>query len=857
MSIFEFFTRKRAQKILRDEDDRDLFLKKYKAFRQILDANNRVLLTLADMQEKASGGYVFDRAYVRSSYEEVTQGVKRLTDNLNELVDGRYKDLHRAYQEIDAAIRRLLASRIIIPEGEFVLPLTALKKEDLPSAGGKFANLGELLNVLALPVPPGFVITTHAYKIFAQQNRIEHVLKDRSLRFHSRRFEELQTASKEVQELIRNGEIPQEVEEAITKALGSLCGEAGQVALRVAVRSSALHEDIMASFAGQYKSVLNVPPDELLVEYKNVLASQFTPRALTYFMDRGFAVEEMAMAVGVLAIVQARASGITYSRDPIHPGEDVVLVNAVWGLGVYAVEGKVPANHYRVSGENFKDVSHEEAGCQDIMLIGDSVSGTKEVAVPERMKSQACLTEEQILKLASFARAAEAHFGQPQDMEWALDQEDRLFLLQSRPLRTPMGQKRTGARPRATKGYKMLLDKGIIACGGVAAGPVQVITSEEDLSRFPEGAVLVVRHTHPEYASVIARASAVVSDMGTTLGHLATVVREYNKPAIFNTEKATKTLKTGMDVTVDALYGTVYEGVVEDVLRDKQISSAGYVSPVLKQLRDILKEMTPLNLTDPRSPGFRPRNCRTFHDITRFAHEASLRAVFKLTRESHFTERSARQLVSGVPLKWWVIDLEDGVAKGIKGKRVTPEQIVSIPMLALWEGMTAKPWKGPPPVDARGFLSVMFSATTDPGADASVGIQFADKNYILVARNFCNVSTRLGFHFSTIEAFVGDQENQNYISFVYTGGGADAARKNRRAALIARLLEAFDFRVEKRAESVLARIEGHKEDFLKERLKVLGHIIVHTRQMDMVMINDAMVDWYFKDMMKGMASFVT
>ncbi len=228
----------------------------------------------------------------------------------------------------------------------------------------------------------------------------------------------------------------------------------------------------------------------------------------------------------------------------------------------------------------------------------------------------------------------------------------------------------------------------------------------------------------------------------------------------------------------------------------------------------------------------------------------------ELSKESHFAERSSKQLVSGVPLKWWVIDLEDGIRKGVKGKKVKPEELTSVPMQALWEGMTALPWKGPPPVDAKGFMSVMLSATTDPSIDPSVGRRFADKNYIIVAKNFCNVSTRLGFHFSTIEAYVGEEENQNYISLVYTGGGADEGRKGRRAALISRLLEKYDFRVEKREDTIFARIEGHKRPLLEDRLKVLGHIIVHTRQMDMVMYNDAMVEWYYKDMLKGIESFV-
>jgi pyruvate,water dikinase len=856
-SIFDFFSKKRQQKTLRDEDEKELFVKRYRSFREVLRYNNDVLLTMGDMQEKANGAFVFDRAYVQSSYQAVAEGIKGIIDNLNILTDGKYEDLNTAYQNTDGAIRDLLTARVKIPKTDPVLELKALRKEDLAAAGGKIAYLGELANALSLPAPGGFVITTYAYQGFLEHNRIQDILNERLSKLDIRNYETLQVASRDIQRLVRQSKIPNELENSILGAYQAMCEASGQKDMKVAVRSSALHEDIMASFAGQYETALNVPVEELLDQYKKVVASQFTPRALLYYRGRGSAVEEMAMAVGVLAMIQARISGIMYSRDPGSPQQDTILINAVWGLGAYAVGGVVPTDNYRISGGNINRIADESTCYQEVMLAGDSQHGVKEVPVPEELFSKPCLTDEQISRLASCARKVEAHFAQPQDIEWALDGEGSLYLLQARPLRLSAPVSLTNdKRPRVAKGHNILLDKGIIACRGVGSGPVHIVSGEKDLGLLPEGGVLVLRHSHPEYAGVLQKASAVVSDIGNVLGHLATVAREYNVPAVFGTEKATKVLKEGMVVTVDAVYANVYEGIVEEVLNEKGPAVHFYDHPVLKQLQEILQMITPLNLTDPRSPEFSPRGCKTLHDITRFAHEVSLRAIFEMSRESHFAERSTKQLVSEVPLKWWVIDLEDGIDADVKGKKVRPEEILSVPMHALWEGMTALPWKGPPPVDAKGFLSVMLTASMDPSIDPAVGRSFADKNYILVSKHFCNVSTRLGFHFSTIEAFVGDQKNQNYISFVYTGGGADTGRKNRRVALISRLLEECDFRVESRADNLFARIEGHTRSFLENRLKVLGHIIVHTRQMDMVMYNDAMVDYYYKDFMKGIGSLV-
>ncbi len=856
-SLFNLFSKKKQQNALGDEDDKELFVRRYKAFREVLKSNNEVLMTVGDMQEKASGAYVFDKAYVLASYQAVNKGVQRIIDGLNVLADNKYKGLIIAHQKADAKIRKHLASKTAIPETDYVLGLKDLGKDTIAAAGGKIALLGELVNALDLPVPPGFVVTTHAYQTFVRHNHIQDTLNEKTAKLDISNYQELQAASNEMQELVRRGQIPPELETTILDAYTTVCKEAGEENLKVSVRSSALHEDVMASFAGQYGTALNVSREELLAQYKNVLSSQFTPRALFYYKDKGFDIEEMAMAVGVLAMVQAKASGIMYSRDPQDPQEDTLLINAVWGLGAYAVEGKVPTHDCRVCGVGAPEITREGGGCQEVMLVGRPEGGTREVPVPGEWQAKLCLGDEQVSILSAYARKTEAHFGRPQDMEWAMDQEGRFYLLQSRPLRVTSMGVGSDKRPSAvTEGHEPLLDKGTIACRGVGAGPVFVVRGDEDLANFPEGGVLVVRHTHPEFAVVLQKASAVVSDLGTILGHLATVAREYNVPSIFNTENATQVLKSGVQVTVDAVYANVYEGVVEELLRGKETEDSFQASPVLKQLREILQMITPLNLTDPRSAGFTPKGCKTLHDITRFAHEVSVRAMFQLSKESRFAERSTKRLVSEVPLQWWVIDLEDGIKAEVQGKKVRPEEIVSIPMRALWEGMTALPWKGPPPMDTKGFLSAMMGAATDPSIEPAVGRRFADKNYMIISKRFCNVSSRLGFHFSTTEAYVGEQETQNYVTFLFKGGGADDGRKNRRVTLISRLLEQFDFRVEVKDDILFARIEGHKLTFMEERLKVLGHIMVHTRQMDMVMYNDRMVDFYYKDISKDIESVV-
>lgn len=852
-SIRDFFSRKRQEKALKNEDEREAFIAFYEAFRNLLHSNHQVLAIMGDMQEKAGGAYLFDTAYIRTSCRALLEGIENIIGQLNLLTADRYTDLMIPYQACMAEIQKLLDESVTLPETDYVLPLSQIGSRDDAAVGGKFALLGELANTLDLPVPPGFVITTSGYRAFVEHNHLDAFLKQELESLDIRDYNALRAATDQIQRRMLQAEVPDDLQQAIFGAYEALCRRTGRTAVRLAVRSSGLHEDIRASFAGQYKSALNVPPDRLLAQYIQILVSQFSPRALFYLQSRGFRIEEMAMAVGVLTMVEAQISGVLYSRDPRNPLRDRVMVNAVRGLGPYAVGGVVTGDFYVIDFENGAPaVTRTESGAQSVMLVPDAEGGTCEQLVDAGAADLPCLERDQIRKLAEAARRLEEHFDGPQDIEWSLDDHGRFYYLQSRPLRiSPSSASAEDNPPRSVKDHRVLIDKGTVVCRGAASGPAYVIRREDDMAGFPENAVLVVRHSDPEYASLLKKAAALVSDVGTPLSHLATVAREYNLPAIFNTASATEVLADGLRVTVDAFYGNVYEGRVDELLARGARPEDFSAVPAVKKLRRMLEYITPLHLTDPRSADFSPRGCRTLHDITRFAHEQSLRAMLDLSRESHFSDHSARQLVSTAKLQWWVIDLGDGVEPGTRGKTVDIEQIRSIPLRALWEGMTAIPWKGPPPMNAKGFMATVLNSSADPNLEPSVRSRLADRNYILVARNFCNVSTRLGFHFSTTEAYVGQESEANYISFIFTGGGADEGRRLRRVQLIARLLETFDFRVEIRRDTIFARIEGYPADFMHSRLHALGHVIVHTRQLDMSMFNEKMVDWHYKEQVRA------
>ncbi len=833
-------TKGRALSVAEAEQLRAAFRARYHAFKLLLSANNKALEIMADMEKALKGSLPFGIAFVRANCTAVGVNVYRIIRNLDQLAPGKYQDLYDRFKEIQEDINQELSRRKEPSGDRLVIFFDDIDKEMADQVGSKMANLGEVRNRLSLAVPNGFVVTARAYRKFFECNDLQTEIDRRLQTFSGEEVDQLYSLSADIQQLIIRSPVPREVEEAIREAYGKLEEEAGP-GVRVSMRSSALGEDAAgASFAGQYRSELNVAPDNLIQAYKEIVASKYSLQAISYRLNRGILDEDISMCVGCMVMVPAVVGGVTYSRNPLNIRDDSILIHSVWGLPKSVVDGSVASDVFVVGRNPSMEILERDIQQKDYKFVCYAEEGVCRVELSGEAATRASLTDEQVLDLARMAARLEEYYGSPQDVEWALDEAGRLCTLQCRPLKqTEVPASQTSRMGEEVAEGDVILEGGATASPGVACGPVFLVRRNSDVLQFPQGAVLVTSQALPRWAALLNRTCAVVAEQGSVAGHLANVAREFGVPALLGVRRATDLLRTGETVTVDADGLRIYKGRVDSLLRTARSKKNLMLgSPVYEVLEEVSKHIIPLNLLDPDSTDFRPKKCRTLHDITRFCHEKSVHEMFSFGKEHRFSERASKQLICDIPMQWWFINLDDGFREDVPGRFVTLDNIVSIPMLALWEGIVAVPWEGPPPVDAKGFMSVLMEATANPALDPSMPSPYVNRNYFMISKNFCTLSSRFGFHFSTIEALVSDRAQENYVSFHFKGGAADAQRRIRRACFLAGIVEEFGFRVEVKEDGVFARIEGYEEEVMKEKLKILGYLIIHTRQLDMIMSND-------------------
>ena len=470
-----------------------------------------------------------------------------------------------------------------------VVPFEKLRMTDVESVGGKNASLGEMISQLpaGVKVPTGFATTAHAFREFLKHDGLTERINAKLDALDTEDVRALATVGAEIRAMVEAQPFPADLEQAIREAFVHL--QAGQADASFAVRSSATAEDLPdASFAGQQETFLNVVGiDDVLHKMKEVFASLYNDRAISYRVHKGFAHADVALSAGVQRMVRSDlgAAGVMFTIDTESGFEDVVFITSSYGLGETVVQGAVNPDEFYVHkpmlDAGHRAVIRRNLGSKLIQMVfaspeekAASSKLVKTVDVPTELRNRYSLTDADVEQLARYAVIIEKHYGRPMDIEWGKDGRDgQLYILQARP-ETVKSQAKDKAELRyKLKGKGHVLAEGRAIGQKIGTGPVRLVHNISEMDSVQPGDVLVTDMTDPNWEPVMKRASAIVTNRGGRTCHAAIIARELGIPAVVGCGHATEQLKDGTLVTVSCAEGDtgrIYDGLLETEVTEVQ-----------------------------------------------------------------------------------------------------------------------------------------------------------------------------------------------------------------------------------------------------------------------------------------------
>ncbi|MET0064988.1 MAG: phosphoenolpyruvate synthase [Candidatus Thiodiazotropha sp.] len=462
---------------------------------------------------------------------------------------------------------------------ELIIWFENLNMNDVEQVGGKNASLGEMISGLAdagVSVPGGFATTAYAFREFLRHNRLAERIDPLLKQLDVEDVTALAEAGKTVREWVVESPFPEELENAVTAAYKKLTGDA-QNPPSVAVRSSATAEDLPdASFAGQQETFLNVQGlEEVLIAIKEVFASLYNDRAISYRVHQGFAHEEVALSAGIQRMVRSDigSAGVMFTLDTESGFKDAVFITSSYGLGETVVQGAVNPDEFYVHKDNTEAgrpaILRRNLGSKMIKMVYGKPDEPRVVTVDvdKAERQRFSLTSEQVESLAQMAITIEKHYARPMDIEWGLDGNDgQLYILQARPETV---ESRVDS---ATVERFQLEERGKVLAQGraigqrIGSGVAKIIGNASEMAKVEAGDVLITDMTDPDWEPVMKRASAIVTNRGGRTCHAAIIARELGIPAVVGCHDATETLQDGQQVTVSCAEGDdgfIYEGLLK------------------------------------------------------------------------------------------------------------------------------------------------------------------------------------------------------------------------------------------------------------------------------------------------------
>ena len=820
MKITDLFSKENSCRLLVNLEGK--LAEKYKWYREFLVHNHNALKVISDLERLKQGSEPFTLQGVKREYLQLFDATIKLVDALNNLSGGKYDALSMVCGEINNQIEPLFSIAVPQRSDELVLFLEELKPYMVGIVGSKASNLATAGNELGLPIPPGFVITANAFWSFIEQNDLHGSIDKMLSAVSSTEPDQMESAAQDIQKRILNSPVPPSLAGAILKAYDKLELKTKKE-VSIAVRSTAVGEDMEASFAGQYATVLNVRKNELLEAYKKVLASKYSPRAIGYRIRIGLDDVETPMCVAAITMIDAQASGVCYSRDPSLSSPHELLVSATWGLGEHLVSGEASPDTFYVDRKSFR-INKKEIVDKPYRIVSLSSSGARLEETPETVRHLPSVDDGVVRLISEYSLKLEDHFGSPQDVEWCIDRSGRLFILQSRPLGLTHSRQQEAPEVKEYPGHPILLSKGNSASKGTVSGRVVMPNSFSDFRVF-EDAILVAKTASPNYAKLAGSVKGIITDLGSVASHLASVAREFGIPMIVNTGTATTDLVPGTTITMLADKTTVFDGKVDELTETIGLTSyTPFESPVHRKLDAILAKISPLNLKDPDALTFSPEHCKTFHDVIRYCHERVVKEMFGLSRQTSDSIKSVK-MTSNIPVALYFIDLGGGLKEDLTTcDEITPEAISCLPMKVLWRGLSypGVNWSGTIGVNIQNMMALMTSGPPPQMA-----------SYAILSKEYVNLSIKFGYHYATIDILWSDNPEDNYISLQFGGGAGSIHGRSMRIHFLSEVLQQLGFMLQVSGDVLDATVKGYDYSAMEETLDQLGRLLASSRLLDL------------------------
>jgi pyruvate,water dikinase len=700
-------------------------------FHQILDTHKRFNALIQDAVEKLGGEFVIDKQYLAGLADGAFALAGDMVRDMNVVRDD--PALSRYFIKLDrmkADLRRILAWQPQVESVDMVIPLAGLDELDhYHQAGGLFVRLAEIRQRLGLLVPESFVITFAAFNLFVKYNGLEELLDMAEPR------ESL--AMDKLRQRIRNGGIPPEMMAGVESAMEQLSAIYGEP-LRFIVRGAAMGEEYRRSVDGEYRTVSAVNARGVLDAYRAVAASLYSEQAVADRAARGLPSNcHIAVAVSRLVPAQVQGTIETVNPDAPHKGLMRLRINA-----------------------------QSESQCMDV-----SRRAPFDIVSSSAPAGAAHLAPDHIASLAEKAMRIERYFRGPQHIVWAREQNRDISIIQTRPLILDPDM---GIAPEdlaaAVSRHEVLYDhQGSVASPGMAAGPVFLAATEQDLETMPERAVLVAGSLEPSRGLLLAlrRAAAILTDKGETAGHAAALAREFHVPAIVNLGHATTRLQPGQEITVDADDNVVYSGAVEELLAYQMWEYLDLdMAREYSLLRFVLHRLSLKSIGGSQGRRTRLKTRETVDDVARLCLDTACLSTCAAVQSAAKPGKNTPKLANTLGLKLGLMDIGGGLRDTEDQNTVDPGRISSPPLAAFWNGLV--------------------SSGLDRFAADAAGLAVVSREHMFL--HMC-----VGARTYVLDAYQCDDPERHYIYGRVSDTSASAPHSRRQVLWLKEILESEEF----------------------------------------------------------------